>query len=78
MEAVSQKKRNIFQIEFKGQTVSEMFQLLVGMLKSLKEKSELVIPSLQLHDSSFNFKVVSLSLMLYSIEGLKKYCNQVS
>lgn len=48
------------------------------MFKSLKEKSELVIPSLQLHDSSFNFKMVSLSLMLYSIEGLKKYCNQVS
>lgn len=41
------------------------------MLKNLKEKSEPVIPSLQLSYSSFNFKMVSLSLMLYSEEDLK-------
>lgn len=65
------RKEAFFQIESKGQTISEIFQLLVEMLKSLKKKSEPVIPSLQLSYSSFDFKMVSLSLTYYSTEDLK-------
>lgn len=55
--------------ECKGQPISEIFQLLVEMLKSLKEKCECVIPSLELPSSSFNAKMVSLSW--YCTEDLK-------
>lgn len=60
---ISQKKRSFFPppTESKGQPISEIFWLLVEMLKSLKENCGCVIPSLKLPSSSFSVRMVSLS-----------------